>query len=190
LRSARSRGLENWRDYPIRLPETLTDGVTLLDGPRLEDAEGHWSGEDFEMIRRFDPPLHRKGTVERVGDVILQWREARAVGGPMFVYAVRVADGPLAGGVELRRITPERANVSYWVYAPFRGKGYAARAVRLLSDAASKIDGLLHLEAHIDADNVASQSVARAAGYVPAGEIGDEDAKGGEISRLLFWRRL
>jgi hypothetical protein len=36
-----------------------------LDSPRLEDAEVHCSGEDFEMIRRFDAPLHRKGTPEQ-----------------------------------------------------------------------------------------------------------------------------
>jgi RimJ/RimL family protein N-acetyltransferase len=161
--------VENWRDYPIRLPETLTDGVTLLDSPRLEDAEGHWSGEDFEMIRRFDPPLHRKGTLEHVRSVMLQWAQARAAGGPIFVYAIRARHGPLAGGVELRRITPERGNVSYWVYAPFRGMGYAARGLRLLSDAAREVEGLIQLEAHIDADNVASQRVAQAAATYPLG---------------------
>jgi hypothetical protein len=66
------------------------------------------------MIRRFDPPLHRKGTLEHVRTVMLQWAQARAAGGPMFVYAIRARHGPLAGGVELRRITPECGNVSYW----------------------------------------------------------------------------
>jgi hypothetical protein len=105
--------VETWRDYPIRVPEALRDGVTLLDSPRPEDAEGHWAGEDFEMIRRFDPPLHRKGTLEDVRIVMLQWAQARAAGGPMFVYAICARHGPLAGGVELRRITPKRRNVSY-----------------------------------------------------------------------------
>jgi RimJ/RimL family protein N-acetyltransferase len=90
----------------------------------------------------------------------------------------------------MRRITPQRGNVSYWAYAPFRGQGYIARGLRLLSDAARDVEGISQLEAHIDADNVASQRVARAAGYLPAGEIGDEDANGDPISRLLFVRRL
>jgi RimJ/RimL family protein N-acetyltransferase len=175
LRSARSRGVENWRDYPIRLPETLTDGVILLDDPRPEDAEAHWSGEDFEMIRRFDPSLYRKVTLEHTRGVMLMWAQARAAGGPMFVYAIRARHGPLAGGVELRRITRERGNVSYWVYPPFRGMGYASRGLRLLSDAAREVEGLVQLEAHIDADNLASQRVAQAAGYIPAGENDDED---------------
>jgi RimJ/RimL family protein N-acetyltransferase len=182
--------VKNWRDYPIRLPATLTDGVALLDGPRLEDAEAHWSGEDFEMIRRFDAPLHRKGTLEQVREVMRQWSAARAAGGPMFVYAIRDRHGVLVGGAELRRITPERGNVSYWIYPQFRGRGYAARGLRLLSDAAGGVDGLSQLEAHIDADNIASQRVAQAAGYWPAGEIGDEDANGDQVSRLLFVRRL
>jgi RimJ/RimL family protein N-acetyltransferase len=182
--------VENWRDYPIRLPGTLTDGVVFLDTPRVEDAEAHWSGEDFEMIRRFDPPLHRKGTLEQVRDVMLQWSEARAAGGPMFVYAVRAGQGPIVGGVELRRITPERGNVSYWVYAPFRGRGHAGRGLRLLSEAARGVERLLQLEAHIDTDNEASQRVALAAGYLPAGTIDDQDATGDRVSRLLFVRRF
>ena len=181
--------MENWRDLPIRLPDALTDGVALLDGPRPEDAEAHWAGEDFEMIRRFDPPLYRKGTLEQVRGVMRQWSDARAAGGPMFVYAIRAGQGPLVGGVELRRITPERANVSYWVYPPFRGQGYAARGLRLLSNAARAVDALSQLEAHIDADNVASQRVALAAGYLSAGAIDDEDAHGDRISRLIFVRR-
>jgi RimJ/RimL family protein N-acetyltransferase len=68
--------------------------------------------------------------------------------------------------------------------------GYAARGLRLLSDAAREVEGLVQLEAHIDVDNVASQRVAQAPGYVPAGEIDDEDANGDEVSRLLFLRRL
>lgn len=47
----------------------------------------------------------------------------------MFVYAIRARHGPLVGGVELRRITPGRGNVSYWVYVPFRDIGYAARGL-------------------------------------------------------------
>lgn len=182
--------MDHWRDYPIRLPETLSDSVVFLDGPRPDDAEAHWSGQDFEMIRRFDPPLNRKGTPEQVRGVMVQWAEARAAGGPMFVYAIRSRDGLLVGGVELRRITPRRGNVSYWAYAPFRGRGYVARSVRLLSEAARGVDRLSQLEAHIDTDNTASQRVAQAAGYEPAGEVEDEDANGDPITRLLFVRRL
>jgi RimJ/RimL family protein N-acetyltransferase len=182
--------METWREHPIQLPGALSDGVAFLDAPRLEDAEAHWSGEDIEMIRRFDPPLYRKGTLEQVRRVLIQWAEARAAGGPMFVYAIRDRHGLLVGGVELRRITPERGNASYWTYAPFRGQGYAARGLRLLSNAARAVGGLSQLEAHIDADNITSQRVAQAAGYERTGVIGDEDANGDPVSRLLFVRRL
>ncbi|HWE99550.1 MAG TPA: GNAT family N-acetyltransferase [Caulobacteraceae bacterium] len=182
--------MEAWRDHPIRLPPTLSDGVVRLDAPRLEDAKAHWAGEDLEMIRRFDPPLHRKGTLEQVRGLMAQWAQARADCGPMFVYAIRAPDGSMEGGVELRRITPERANVSYWVYAGFRGRGYASRALRLIGEAAGGVEGLAQLEAHIDADNLASQRVARAAGFAAAGEIDDEDVEGRPIKRLLFRKLL
>ena len=62
--------------------------------------------------------------------------------------------------------------------------------LRLLCDAARGVEGLLQLEAHIDVDNAASQRVAQAAGYMPAGEIDDEDANGDQVIRLLFVRHL
>ncbi len=171
-------------DSPIRLPASLTDGVIVLDAHTLADAEAHWRGEDDEMRRRFDSP--RPPTLEEVRAAIGRWVEARATGGPNFVYALRSPEGALMGGCEIRRLGSGRANVSYWVFPGFRGRGYAARALRLLCAAAAGIAEVDQLEAHIDPDNLASRRVAEAAGFSEAGVVEDESWAGELSTRVLY----
>ena len=172
---------------PIHLPDRLSDGHVVLDGHTLEDAEAHWRGEDDEMRRRFDWPLMRRVTLEHVQGVMRRWMEARAAGGPMFVYAVRDLAGVLVGGCELRLIDAERANVSYWLYPDHRGGGYAARALALLSEAAKSVEGLERLEAHVDPDNLASRRLAESAGFIETGIVEDEAWGGADAAtRILY----
>jgi RimJ/RimL family protein N-acetyltransferase len=175
---------------PIWLPDRLTDGHIVLDGHTLADAEAHWRGEDDEMRRRFDWPLMRRVTLEHVQGVMRRWMEARIAGGPMFVCAVRDLAGVLVGGCELRLIDAERANVSYWLYPEHRGRGYAARALALLCDAALRVEGVGRLEAHVAPDNVASRRLAERCGFVETGTIEDEDAAGDFLTHLLYIREV
>ena len=161
-------------DKLIRLPASLSDGVIVLDAHALADAEAHWRGEDDEMRRRFDSP--RPPTLEEVRAAIGRWVEARATGGPNFVYALRSPEGVLMGGCEVRRLGPGRANVSYWVFPHFRGRGHAARALRLVCAAAAALADIRRLEAHIDPDNLASRRVAEAAGFGEAGVVEDDSS--------------
>jgi RimJ/RimL family protein N-acetyltransferase len=171
----------------IRLPDFLTDGVILLDSHTIADAEAHSAGEDEEMVRRFDSP--RRATLEETRAAMQRWIDARADGSAV-TYAVRTPSRELIGGCEIRLITPARANVSYWLFPAFRGHGYAARALALLSDAAAAITDLQQVEAHIDADNAASRRLAERCGYVPAGTVEDEAWTGARSTRLLFVRRV
>src|SRR5438270_13200599 len=149
---------------PLRyLPETLADGIVLLDVHRLEDAEAHLLGEDEEMRRRFDSV--RPATLEETRSAVERWIAGRAEGGPMFAYALRAASGQLIGGCELRMRSASSANVSYWVFPSFRGHGHALRAVSLLSAAAERIPGLHRLEVRIAPDNESSRRVAMKAGF-------------------------
>ena len=175
---------------PIRLPDRLTDGRIVLDGHTLADAEAHWLGEDDEMRRRFDWPLMRRVALKHVEGVMRRWIEARAAGGPMIAYAVRDRSGVLMGGCELRLIDAERANVSYWLYPEHRGRGYAARALVLLSEAAKCVEGLERLEAHIDPDNLASRRLAEGCGFVEIGTADDEDAAGVVVTRARYVRQI
>jgi RimJ/RimL family protein N-acetyltransferase len=170
------------------LPDTLTDGVVRLDGHTVADAEAHWLGEDDEMRRRFEAP--RRATLDETRAAMLRWIDARAVGGPRVAYALRLPSGVLIGGCEIRRLSPDRASVSYWIFPPFRGAGYAARALTLLSDVASSIPDLDQLEAHVDDDNTASRATAVRANYVEAGTVEDESDLGPPIRRVLYVRRI
>src|SRR3569832_513759 len=151
----------------LRLPERLTDGVIVLDGHVLADAQAHWEGEDAEMMRRFDSS--RKATVDEIRGAMQRWMDGRTNGGPMLAYAMRV-DGVLAGGSELRWLDePEGAlYLSYWSYPRFRGRGLVGRAVALMLKVAATLSGARQSEAHVDADNIASRRVAEGAGFVEA----------------------
>lgn len=173
---------------PIRLADSLTDGLVVLDAHVLADARAHWEGEDDEMRLRFESP--RRPTLEQTRASIGRWIAARAAGGPMIGYALRDPSGVLMGGCEIRPLSPERANLSYWVFPAFRKQGHAMRALILLSEAAAAIEGLQHLEAHIDADNRASRRVAEKAGFVEAGFVTDESQDAAPSSRILYVRRV
>jgi RimJ/RimL family protein N-acetyltransferase len=175
---------------PIRLPETLSDGVVLLDGHTLSDAQQHLEGEDEEMIRRFEAPRH--ATLDEMLTTIQRWMEARAVGVPNFCYAIRMPDGLLVGGCEVRWLAaPSNAlNISYWCYPRFRGRGFVGRAVTLVLGAVLTT-GATQIEAHIDVDNVASRKVAERARFVEEGTVVDDAASGeGAVTRLRFVRAL
>lgn len=170
----------------LRLPDTLSDGVVLLDTHRVEDAEAHLAGEDDEMRLRFDAP--RKATLDEVRGAMARWIEGRKAGGPMFAYALRRPAGELMGGCELRMLTAQAANVSYWLYPQFRGRGYAARALALLCESAGVVPGLEQVEAHIAPDNLASRRLAERCGFVEAG-VAEEEAWTGATSTMIRYVR-
>jgi RimJ/RimL family protein N-acetyltransferase len=74
----------------------------------------------------------------------------------MFAYALRQPSGLLMGGCEMRLLSPDCANISYWIFPEFRNQGYATRALTLLCKYAARILHIQGIEAHIDADNIAS----------------------------------
>ena len=168
--------------HPILLPASLTDGVIRLDAHRLEDAADDLAGEDEEIRRRFDG--RRPSTVAEAEDTIRRYNARRAAGGPEVTYALRLPSGTLIGGAEIRRPTAQQADVGYWVFPAFRGRGYARRALVLLCPAAfDSIEDLVEISAHIEPDNAASLQTAAAAGFREAGSVVENG-----VARLRFIR--
>jgi RimJ/RimL family protein N-acetyltransferase len=173
-------------DHPIRLPESLTDGEIILDSHTILDAEAHLRGEDEEMLRRFD--MSPGSTLEQTRAAIRRWIDARAAGGPMFAYALRQPLRLLMGGCEIRLLSPDRAKVSYWSFPEFRNQRYATRALTLLCEYAARIQHVQEIEAHIDADNIASRRVAEKAGFIETVIVEDVSWAGTISSRVLYVR--
>jgi RimJ/RimL family protein N-acetyltransferase len=164
------------------LPEALSDGVVLLDHHMLADAEAHLRGEDDEMLQRFGAP--RRSTIAQTRAAMRRWIDARRAGGPMFGYALRTPERTLMGGCEARWLSDDALTVSYWVFLQFRGNGYAARAATLLCGATAAVPGVARIEAHIDADNIASRHVAEKAGFAQSGVVD------GKIQRIRYVRPI
>jgi len=130
----------------------LTDGVVSIRPPGDGDGERLLAGRDEEWRRWLGP-----GTTD-----------------PQPTACI-VVNGAIVGWIDFETdrdwLQPEEVNIGYNVFAPYRGNGYATRAVRLL---------LVHLETStpyrtatllIHPDNAASLAVAARSGFAPSGEI-------------------
>ena len=82
------------------------------------------------------------------------------------------------------------AELGYLVAAEARGRGVATTALRLLSEWAFEELGLIRLELRIGTENVASQTVARRAGYTLEGTLRSAHVKQGLREDTQIWSRL
>ena len=80
-------------------------------------------------------------------------------------------DGVLVGSFSLLEIDVDAgyAEIGYWVAKDARGRGVATRAVAWLRERGAQL-GLTTFELLVHEDNVASQGVARRAGFEDTGE--------------------
>ena len=80
--------------------------------------------------------------------------------------------GEVVASIAVQHIRPDESvgEIGYWVAEPARGRGLATRAVRLATDWALRELGLETLELMTHEDNLASQGVARAAGFTETSE--------------------
>ena len=150
---------------------TLTDGVVTLRPWRDGDVEEAVAGHDAEMALWFGWPPEDV-SVERHAQAVEQWREDHAAG--RRTSFVIEHDDDLVGSVEVRRSTPTSGELSWTLYAGHRGRGFAARAVRMLVDwAFEDVEhgglGLQRVEARIDPRNEASRRVATRSGLLLEG---------------------
>lgn len=140
----------------------LTDGVVVLRSWREEDIEEALAGHDELIAHWFGFP-ETGPSAEQHRAAIERWQEGYADQRRHVGFVVE-HEGTIVGAVDVRKVAEGTGELSWTLYAGQRGKGYATRAVRLLSDYAIDVLGLGRVEAKIEPGNDKSIRVATRAG--------------------------
>jgi RimJ/RimL family protein N-acetyltransferase len=105
-----------------------------------------------------------------VGDWLAGWYNRRSFHGPALIITA-AGEATLAGEVGLGDRGEGVVELTYGIAPDRRGRGYATRAARLAARWLLREGRASTVELRIDAGNTASQRVAVAAGFTPAGTI-------------------
>ena len=169
---------------------TLTDGVIRLDEFGAGDVDAHLANEDEEMARRFGW-WTKRSTAHNVRSAFHRWSESWATGGAIRAFAVReVATAALVGSCELRLEDDQIARASYAIGPQARRRGFASRALELVTQWAFDCLGIARIELYIEPDNTASRGVARRCGYVEEGVHRGRIAIGNTRRDAVVYARL
>ena len=162
-------------DEPVRPtfaplpPGGLRDGVLTLRLARPEDTAAMLAASrDPEVVRWTftGRPMTQAEATAEAAHAELDW----LVGRRGVLVMVDAASGSVAGTLVLRLVGPPGVGgVGYSVHPDCRGRGYTARALRLLRAWALTDGGLKRLELGASTDNIASQRAARPGGFVDDG---------------------
>ena len=156
-------------------PLAYSDGVVTIRRQRVDDLERDLEAKDEEQIRWMWLPGER----ERWESLAPAEQRAHAAGwlqrmhdafgtGPKWTFAVDGPDAPYVAYVDCDlandRVPRGEANISYSTHPAHRGRGYAARSVRLVLQFLRDHTGARDAHIRVDAENAASLRVARAVG--------------------------
>ncbi len=161
----------------------LEDGAVLLRPFGPGDIDAYLSRQDAVMAAGFE--WEGPATAEDLRAACDRWAASWRAGGPQRNFAIVAADtGELIGDCEIEARADGFLNVMYAVFSPWRGRGVASRAGRLLlAYAATEFPGLTPLF-RVHPTNGPSLAVARRLGARPAGR--ELSAKGRELTRLTI----
>jgi [ribosomal protein S5]-alanine N-acetyltransferase len=153
-----------------------------------------------ELLRLIDEPQVARWTLHipspyRPRDLVSFYARARRFhrdGSALSLQIVRRRDGALLGGLGLHEIDAEhrRAEVGYWVGAPYRRQGYGLEAVHTLCSFAFRQLGLARLQAEVFRGNRASERLLRAAGFRREGLLRGHARKDGAAFDVVVYGRL
>lgn len=168
----------------------LTDEVITLRPMAVSDARAHLEGEDEATVRFLSGG---RSTIETVTSWIESNTESWRKAGPIRSFGIRdKRTDRLVGVVDANLAAPGlplgAANITFGVYPPFRGKGYASRAVRLMVKYLQQETVIETAMIQVVSANEASIRVAERAGFEPAGRRATEDGEVLELFRISLSR--
>jgi RimJ/RimL family protein N-acetyltransferase len=173
-------------DLPV-----LGDDVIALRLPALRDVDAITDAcqdPDIPRFTRVPSPYGRSDAIAFVDRTARSWDD-----GTSAIFAIATAaDDRLVGSVGLVRIHEERAvtEIGYWLAREARGRGIAARAVRLVSRWAVLELGIARVELMTRVENDASQRVAVAAGYTREGLLRSYATLHGSLTDVIMFSFL
>ncbi|MEA2319542.1 MAG: hypothetical protein QOD44_3731 [Solirubrobacteraceae bacterium] len=184
LAGGRLRGVLRHPDPP------LSDGVITLRAKTHSDVDALTAAcQDPEIPRwtRVPVPYRRADAIGWIAAVELELDAGLGID-----WLAVDAEDRLLASIGLMGIDRERgiAEIGYWVAREARGRGVATRAVRLVRDWAPASLGLTTLAIEVHEDNLASQAVARAAGFIEEGERHAPPREGLPDGRYVTFRWL
>jgi RimJ/RimL family protein N-acetyltransferase/ADP-ribose pyrophosphatase YjhB (NUDIX family) len=167
---------------------TLRDGDLVLRGWRPDDAEPTRHLHDAVIARWFGLPEAVPTAQEHAAWVARAAREW--ADGAVKATFLCEWNGEPVGSVDVRRVAHRVGVLSWAIYAPYREKGLATRAVRLLVRFAFDALGLDRVEAHVNPLNRASLRVAHRAGLRREGLMRGNTLLGDERHDTVVLGRL
>ena len=143
----------------------LSDGVVLLRPWGDGDVAAIAAACSDPDIPKWIPLVPEPYTDADARDYVRETKEWWADGAAA-TFAI-TAEGRAVGsiGLHLVALDEQRASVGYWVAREARGRGYASRALRLVSRWALETLGIERLELMAEPENAASCAVAERAGF-------------------------
>lgn len=150
-------------------PVVIRTERLVLSAPTLDDVDSATTLlQDPLMattLASLPWPYTREDSIDYIGTMVpAGWESERALS-----WAIRLdASGPQIGDIAWR---PPRADVGYWLGAPYRGRGYMTEALRAVVQwVFARSPEVERIGWEAVRGNVASARVARAAGFRFDGE--------------------
>jgi RimJ/RimL family protein N-acetyltransferase len=156
---------------------------------RTEDVDAVCAAcQDAEIQRwtQVPVPYARKHAEEFVSDIA---PDTWAAGGALFAVEPRDG-GALVGSIGLFPPRDGFAEAGYWTAPGYRGQGFTAEALRLLSGWAFADVGVHRVELHVDPGNAGSRRVAERAGFSLEGLIRQRFLHRGQPGDVVLYALL
>ena len=164
-------------------------GGFYLREPSEVDAEelGRAVAESLQYLLPWMPwAAQEPMSVQDRRKLLAEWREDIRLGRN---HNFLIFHGPRAVGVQglHRRIGPGGLELGYWIHPAFAGRGVSSHAAIALTAWAFSEGDAEYVEIHHDAANLASQAVARKAGYQLLLQRASPIDAPGETGTELVW---